>query len=66
LLDTALGSDSFKAERKRKREIEKEYAYLLQDMSLPHLVSLFLFPPFQVQLIGNSNNNNTSINSFHQ
>jgi hypothetical protein len=74
LLDVTFSSNS------RKREkiiiiiiiiIINKSTHLIQDTSLPHLVSLFLAPPILVLLVGrgviaqapsSTNNNNTSSN----
>jgi hypothetical protein len=77
-----LGFDSFKnfqgssCERKKEREKKKSFeTRLLQDMSLPHLISLFPTLPIPVLLVGrgvttqvpssssNINNNSSSNNT---
>jgi hypothetical protein len=82
LLDITFSSTSFKSfqgflclflcfcTREGEKEKEREFAYLFQDTSVPHLVSFFLAPPFPALLVGrgvttqapssSSNNNNTN------
>jgi hypothetical protein len=58
--------------REGEKEKERKSAHLFQDTSIPHLVSLFLAPPFPALLVGrgvttqapsSSNNNNNTNNS---